>query len=52
VQTSPQLQFSQPPELDESHAVFTRGKRRIRIARADVIVSHYGRQGGANQFGV
>lgn len=35
-----------------THAVFTRDKLRFRVARADVIVSRYNRQGGSNQFGI
>jgi len=52
VQASPQLQFTQSPEIDETHAVFVRGKKRIRVARADVIVSRYNGQGGSNQFAI
>jgi hypothetical protein len=51
LQSSPQLQSSEPPEVGESHAVFVRGEKRFRVLRADVVVSHQQGQRGYNLFG-
>ena len=48
----PQLQFDKPVEITDTHCVFADGRWRIRVDRAEVIVSRYDGQGGTNQFGV
>jgi hypothetical protein len=47
-----QLQIESPPELTATDAVFTAGKRRIRVARSRVIIARFDGQGGVNEFGL
>jgi hypothetical protein len=46
-----QLQFPGPAETTDTDMVFAAGKRRIRVARVDVVISRYNGQYAENQFG-